>query len=189
MWRFLASSSFKPRAAFQAAYTAAFGCQFNQTAKMSVDALQRSPSLRQSVSGAAACFQVTVVGSALVNRALGLQRRLVFAWGRPVGGFTAVFNTIEEVDGETWRGAEREKEVTKQSRGCVALEVKTQLVVFNCTDDHPDGEAAPCSPVQLHHEVDVDENTEQGQPGKQRDLERTEKRMMWGKKVSIKDIF
>lgn len=39
------------------------------------------------------------------------------------------------------------------------------------TDSHPDGEADPCTHVQLHHEVDVDKNTEQGQPGKQRDLE------------------
>lgn len=47
--------------------------------------------------------------------------------------------------------------------------------MFNCTNNHPDGEADPCSHVQLHHEVDVDEDTEQGQPGKQGDLERTEK--------------
>lgn len=46
--------------------------------------------------------------------------------------------------------------------------------MFKRTDNHPDSEAAPCTPVQLHHEVDVDENTEQGQPWEQRDLERTD---------------
>lgn len=51
-----------------------------------------------------------------------------------------------------------------------------KTLMFNCTDKHPDSEAAPCTQVQLHHEVDVNENTEQGQPGKQRDLEGTENR-------------
>lgn len=110
----LASPPFKPRAVFQADYTAAFGCQFNQTAKMSVEALQHFPGLHQSVSGAAACFHVTVIGSAFVNWALGLQRGLIFAGGRPVGSFSAVLNAIKEVDGETWRGRERQQEVRKQ---------------------------------------------------------------------------
>lgn len=48
-------------------------------ARMSVDALQHSPGLRQSVSGAAARFHIAVIGSAFVNRALGLQRGLIFA--------------------------------------------------------------------------------------------------------------
>lgn len=56
-------------------------------------------------------------------------------------------------------------------------------VMFSCTDNHPDGEADPCAHVQLHHEVDVDENTEQGQPGEQRDLERTEKWRMRKKQL------
>ncbi len=71
--------------------------------------------------------------------------------------------------------ADKQRKVTKQLHECVTLEMKTQAATFNRTDDHPDGEAAPCTQVQLHHEVDVDENTEQGQPGKQRDLERTKK--------------
>lgn len=48
-----------------------------------------------------------------------------------------------------------------------------ETLVF--TNNHPDGESDPRAQVQLHHEVDVDENTEQGQPGKQGDLERAEK--------------
>lgn len=60
------------------------------------------------VSGAA-CLHVAVVWSTPVNRALGLQRGLIFAWGRPVGALTAVPNTIEEVDGETWRGMSEAK--------------------------------------------------------------------------------
>lgn len=59
---------------------------------------------------------------------------------------------------------------------------ETETEMFKRTDDHPDGEAAPCTQVQLHHEVDVDENTEQGQPGEQRDLERREKWKMKGTK-------
>lgn len=38
------------------------------------------------------------------------------------------------------------------------------------TDDHPDGEVDPRLYIQLHHEVDVDEDAEQRQPGQQRDL-------------------
>lgn len=38
------------------------------------------------------------------------------------------------------------------------------------TDDHPHGEVDPRLHVQLHHEVDVDEDAEQRQPGQQRDL-------------------
>ncbi len=38
------------------------------------------------------------------------------------------------------------------------------------TDTHPHGEAAPGGHVQLHHEIDVDKDTEQGQPGQQRHL-------------------
>lgn len=130
----------KPRAAFRGAYTATFSRHLNQTAKETgVDALQRSPALCQSVSRAAAGFHVAVAGGAFVNRALVLQRGLVFAWRRPAGGFTAVLIAVEEVDGKT--------------------------------DDHPDGEAAPRPNVQLHHEVDVDENAEQGQPRQQGDLE------------------
>lgn len=79
---------------------------------MSVDALQLSPGLRQSVSGAAR-LHVTVVRSAFVNRAFALQCRLVFARGRPVGGLAAVLNAVEEVDGETWKGGHRQEEVTK----------------------------------------------------------------------------
>lgn len=55
-----------------------------------------------------------------------------------------------------------------------------QVMTLSCrlsrTNHHPDGEAAPCSQIQLHHEVDVDKNTEQRQPGEQRDLEKAEKR-------------
>ncbi|TNN64240.1 hypothetical protein EYF80_025491 [Liparis tanakae] len=53
--------------------------------------------------------------------------------------------------------------------------------MFKCTDQHPDGEAAPRPPVQLHHEVDVDENAEQGQPGEERDLEEWS---TWGKMMT-----
>lgn len=53
-------------------------------------------------------------------------------------------------------------------------EGNTGLQMFKHTDNHPDREAAPCTNVQLHHEVDVDKNAEQGQPWKQRDLEKTE---------------
>ncbi len=38
------------------------------------------------------------------------------------------------------------------------------------TDTHPHGEAAPGGHVQLHHEIDVDKDTEQRQPGQQRHL-------------------
>lgn len=75
---------------------------------MSVEDLQHSPGLRQSVSGAAR-LQVAVIGGALVDRALALQRGLIFARGWPVGRFAAVMNTIEEVDGETWRGGKSGK--------------------------------------------------------------------------------
>lgn len=69
---FLPILLFKPRAVFQAAYTPASGRQFNQVAKTSVDVLQHSPGLCQSLSGAAPSFHVAVVRSALVNWAFGL---------------------------------------------------------------------------------------------------------------------
>lgn len=55
-----------------------------------------------------------------------------------------------------------------------------------CTDGHPDGESDPRTHIQLHHELYVDINTEQRQPGKQGDLKKTE---MWGKKSSLKHTF
>ena len=54
------------------------------------------------------------------------------------------------------------------------MSVSLRVCVCLClTEDHPDCEAAPGAEVQLHHEVDVDEHAEDGQPGQQRDLERS----------------
>lgn len=64
-----------------------------------------------------------------------------------------------------------------------AVETGRSKETFVFTNNHPDGESDPRAHVQLHHEVDVDQNTEQGQPGKQGDLERTERKKK--KQVSI----
>lgn len=69
---------------------------------------RHSPARRLRVSGAAACFRVTVVRGGGVNRALALQRGLVFTRGRPFGPFTAVPDAITEVDDETWEGGREE---------------------------------------------------------------------------------
>lgn len=41
------------------------------------------------------------------------------------------------------------------------------------TNCHPNCKPTPRANVQLHHEVEVDKNTEQRQPGKKRNLEET----------------
>lgn len=87
-------------------------------------ALRPSLGVEGSASGAAH-FQVAVVAGGLVDGGLALQRRLIFARGGPVGGFAAVLDAVEEVDGETWWEAEKEEKVTQTFRRCVALDVST----------------------------------------------------------------
>lgn len=59
-------------------------------------------STRQSVLGATGPLIVArVLRGSPVNRAVRLQRRLVFTRGGAFVGFGAVLNTIEEVDGKT----------------------------------------------------------------------------------------
>lgn len=74
---------------------------------MGADARGARLGVSRSVSGAAAGLHVALIWGALVNRALVLQRRLVFA--RPVVTFAAVLNTIEEVDGKAWRNEEEQQ--------------------------------------------------------------------------------
>lgn len=68
--------------------------------------------------------------------------------------------------------ARKEKEEVREKHTVPAERYKESSAKV-CTDDHPDGEADPRPQVQLHHEVDVDEDAEQGQPGQQRDLQET----------------
>lgn len=125
----------------------------------------------QSVSGAT-CLCVAVSGRTCVD--LTLQRLLVGASGRRlVLCSAAVPDTVEEVDGETWMWGGRGKRKRKLERNTLYPQNVTKSSVKVCTDDHPDGEADPRPHVQLHHEVDVDEDAEQGQPRQQRDLQET----------------
>lgn len=43
------------------------------------------------------------------------------------------------------------------------------------TDSHPDSKATPGCQIQLHHEINVDKDTEERQPGQERDLQDKQK--------------
>lgn len=70
-------------------------------------------------------------------------------------------------------GRAREEKDEVSEKHIVPAECYKESSVKVCTNDHPDGEADPRPQVQLHHEIDVDEDTEEGQPGQQRDLQET----------------
>lgn len=52
---------------------------------------------------------------------------------------------------------------------CAIFNIKLKKNVL--TNSHPNCKAAPRGQIQLHHEVDIDKNTEQGQPRQKRHLE------------------
>lgn len=118
----------------------------------------------QSISGAV-CLHIAVDRGTCVNGALGLQSRLILA-GRLISGLVAVLDTIKEVDGKTWKGKMKLRNGNINYTKCAHSFNR----MFNRTDSHPHGESDPCTRAQLHHEVDVDKNAKQGQPGKQGDL-------------------